>query len=81
MVTEDGFGVAGRSDLRRSDGFSLLDHHVATVETALTTHGVINVPGTAIGAYGDGGKLCFVVGATLGGAGLGLFSFRMCHCL
>lgn len=67
--------------MKKLDGFGLFDNYVAAIEATFTAYGVVDVPGAAVGAYGDGGHLSFVVGATFGGAGLRLSAFRMCHCV
>ena len=61
-------------------GFVFYDCLLATVVTAFTAYGVVDVPCTAVGAKCKGGGYSLVVCTTLGGAGLGLLAFRMCHC-
>lgn len=69
------FSVCGESDSLVLD-YGLL----AAVVAALAAHSVVDVPCAAVRADSDSGSHSLVVGATLGRAGLGLFSFRMCHC-
>lgn len=59
----------------------LLDNCLtAAVITAFAANGVVDVPVATVGAKCQRGFYGYVVGAALGGAGLGLFAFRMCHC-
>ena len=71
------------SESRREPGnlqsFVFYDGLLATIVATFATHGVVDVPCAAVGADSDGRSYSFVVCATLCGAGLGLFSFRMCH--
>ncbi len=56
------------------------DSLFAAIVATFAAHGVIDVPCAAVGAKGKSGSYSHVVSTTLGGAGLGLFAFRMCHC-
>ena len=79
-VGDSGFFAVFRPRLHAmSDGGFLAQHVLAAVVTALGANSVINMPCTAVGALSDGGNLCHVVRATLGGTGLRLSTFRMCH--
>ena len=58
---------------------SVFDDGLFAAVVATFAHGVAEVPSAAVGADGDCGSNCVVVGTTFSGAGFGLFSFRMCH--
>ena len=56
-----------------------LDSHLATIVSASGAYGVVDVVGTAVGAYGERGCYGLVMGTTFSGTSLRLSSFRMCH--
>ena len=59
---------------------ALANHVLAAIVATLGANRVINMPCAAVAALRDGGSNSHVVGATLGRTGLGLSTFRMCHC-
>ena len=52
---------------------------LAAVIATFTTYHVIDVPCAAVGADGQCGGYCFVVGAAFRCTGVRLSAFRMCH--
>lgn len=57
-----------------------IDHFTALVRPAMRAYAVRQLLLVAVGALGDTGLLQGVVGAALGGPGLGMTSFRIGHC-
>ena len=69
-----------KSKPERLDYGVLLDSDFATVVTAFHANAVVNMPCAAVGADCQCRHRSFVVCAAFCRTGLGLTSFRMCHC-
>ena len=56
-----------------------LDSQLSAIVATSTTNGVVDIGGSAVGAYCQSRHLGYVMSTTFRSSGVRLFSFRMCH--